>query len=79
VAIDCWSTVGVGTTTGGGAGAGTVLGAGKTDRGVLALCSEVLLELPPPRFTSPTTTTISSTTINGGYSLRTLRDPRFAR
>jgi hypothetical protein len=57
---------------------GTVLGVGKAD-GALTLCSEVLLEPPPPWFTSATTTTISSTTSSGGYSLRTLRGPRFAR
>lgn len=61
----CW-TVGVGVATGGGAGVGTVLGVGNTDRGALALGSEVVFELLPPWFTSAITTTISSRTINGG-------------
>ncbi len=70
---------GAGMATGGGVGVGTVLGVGKTDRGAVPLCAEVLLELAPPPCTIPTTTTISSRASRGGYSRRTLRDPLFGR
>ena len=70
---------GVGTGTGGGVGAGTGLGVGNTDAGALAVRVEFVLEPPPPRFSSPTTTTISNRPINGGYTLRRLRDPGLTR